>query len=309
MKGGFVFILLILVFVGVIFLSTSGSLEKIGIDKVDFSIFKNNSSGTSAKSGGTIKKPEPKNSRSIPIKTIASPKSTSTINPKNIPEGFVLEQLSPFFQKIELRSVSPGSASSYGRIRVEAIKLLEGEAVSMRGWQIQGKRAILYIPQAVANYGPAGVDSPSDIVLKNREFINIYSNTSAIGINFRLNKCMGYLENVNKFTPALPRSCPDVLDDFGNYNLSSQCEDYLDSLQTCALSKTNQLWLQNSNEFACRSILDQVNYRGCFERHSTDKNFLSSEWRVWTGSRFLDIRHDRVLLFDNRGLLVDEYEY
>jgi len=36
---------------------------------------------------------------------------------------------------------------------------------------------------------------------------------------------------------------------------------------------------------------------------------LSHEWRVWTGHKFLDYYHDKLLLLDKNGLLVDLRQY
>jgi hypothetical protein len=237
--------------------------------------------------------------------------TSSPIVPKDIPTGFTLSQLSPHFNKFKIGSVSPGSATSNGRVSISNT-LKEGERIDVTGWVLKAKKASLYIPQAVAVYGPLGLDKPSSITLGKGEVLNIYTNKSPIGLNLRMNKCIGYLDTtINKFSPALPKNCPDPIDDVsGLYNLSSRCEDYIDSLSRCVVPKIDsQVWLQGQGEYACREFLNKVNYKGCYDAHLADADFLGKEWRVWTGTRFLDPRHDRILLFDKQGLLVREYIY
>lgn len=237
--------------------------------------------------------------------------TSSPILPKDIPTGFTLSQLSPHFNKFRISSVSPGSATSNGKVSI-LNSLKEGERVDVTGWVLKAKKASQYIPQAVAVYGPLGLDKPSDITLGKGEVLNIYTNKSPIGLNLRMNKCIGYLDTtINKFSPALPKNCPDPADDVsGLYSLSSRCEDYIDSLSRCVVPKIDsQVWLQGQGEYACREFLNKVNYKGCYDLHRVDADFLDKEWRVWTGTRFLDPRHDRILLFDKQGLLVTEKSY
>ncbi len=85
------------------------------------------------------------------------------------------------------------------------------------------------------------------------------------------------------------------------------CQDYILSLGSCRLPSPNVL-LPYFDE-ACKTFLNNLNYSGCFQKYRSDKDFLGREWRVWSGTKFLDDRHDQLLLFDNKGLLVDDYSY
>ncbi len=65
----------------------------------------------------------------------------------------------------------------------------------------------------------------------------------------------------------------------------------------------------------CYDVLSTINYQGCYEKNHAGKNFLSNEWWIWLGKysqpqvNIFDPLHDRVLLFDANGKLVDEYIY
>jgi hypothetical protein len=235
-----------------------------------------------------------------------SQKPPSLIAPSDVPEGFTVDQLSPHFKKVRFNSISPTSGfNSYSRIAITG--QAEGvDKINVTGWLIQANRGSQRVPQAVDVYDPNGLTAMTDIYLGNGDTLYISSAFSAAYKNFRLNKCTGYLENFYHFTPPLPRSCPS-LDTAEVRRFSGACQDYVRSLGTCGLPAANPPVPEYDT--ACRRFIDTINYRGCFDRHRGDADFLSREWWTWTGHRFLDERHDRVLLLDNQGLLVDIREY
>lgn len=290
-----VFLLLLVAFVGMLLLVQSGSLEKFGVEKLDFSYKK--STSTTSSSGGKVDGGKGETGGQV--------KSSSTISPKSVPEGFTLEQLSPHFGKIKV-SVSGGSTRSESKITLSGSRIGPDESINITGWFIKGKKSSQYIPRAVADYIPLGTAAESDIVIKKGEFVYIYSNKSAIGVNLRLNKCMGYLNNNIKFTPTLPNNCPRLdLSEVANF--SDQCYNYVRSIGRCKLPKTNIQLPQN--DYGCRPFLDKVNYKGCYDAHRADEDFFSREWRVWTGYKFLVAEVDQVELYDKNGLLVDVRKY
>lgn len=223
-----------------------------------------------------------------------------------IPSGFTRADLSPYFNKVKISSAyfsSYGSAPS--QIQLYAY-LTPGERVNVTGWLIRGNRGSVYIPQAVDVYDPSGLAPQSDIYLKNGDVLYIYSTTSGVGVNLHLNKCIGYLSNTNIFNPPLPLNCPYInRSDIANF--TGQCQTYIMSLATCQMPAANPPIPQN--DYGCLAFINKLNYGGCFSVHRSDYDFLSNEWRVWTGSQFLDFQHDRLLLFDRQGLLVSEYTY
>ena len=291
-----VFLLLIVVFVGMLLLVQSGTLSKFGIDKLDF-----NYKSTSTSKGGGGKTVVSTNGSSG-----GQVKSSSTISPRSVPEGFALEQLSPHFGKIKISSVSGGSPRYDSKITLTGSKIETDEAIDITDWLIKGKKSSQYIPKAVNDYLPIGNAAESDIILKKNEYVYIYSNESAIGINFRLNKCIGYIQNVTKFTPALPNNCPRPdLSEVANF--SDQCYNYVRSIGTCKLPSTNIQLPQN--DYGCRPFLDKINYKGCYDAHRADADFFIKEWRVWTGYKFILSVKDQVELYDKNGLLVDLRKY
>lgn len=236
---------------------------------------------------------------------LSPPEVQPSVNPADIPQGFTLSELSPYFNEVRIGSVSPGYFGGYGQTSLYTY-LNPADAVNITGWRLQANWGSMIVPQAVNVYEPSGLTPESDIVLKNSDTVNIYSSTSPVGKNLHLNKCIGYLENVMTFIPSLSRSCPSI-NRSEVASFTGQCQDYIFSLGYCKSPAPNPPI--PVNDYACRTFLDTLNYRGCFDRYRTDADFLDREWRAWTGSRFGDDRHDRVLLFDTQGLLVDEYVY
>lgn len=230
------------------------------------------------------------------------------VNTEDIPSGFTAKQLSPWFRKVRVTSVStPGADTLYNYEHVALTATLgTGESVNVNGWTLLSNRGAQVIPQAARVLDFSTVFSLIDIVLRNGDAVNFYSTPSPIGINFRSNKCIGYLNGVYAFTPQLPEACPTV-DRSDIVTFTGVCQDYILSLNPCERPAMNPA--VPLNDYACRSYLQTLDYQGCVNRERRDADFPGNEWFVWTGRRFLDERHDRILVFDRRGLLVDEYVY
>lgn len=235
------------------------------------------------------------------------------INPSEIPKGYTIDQLSPFFHKVRISSVSPGtSPKTYTKVTLTARLSAELKSMNITGWILRGKdKSIRVIPRAVETYSPVEPQFLSDIVLKNSETLNLYATSSPIG-NFKLNKCIGYFAKIYNFSPALSASCP-AIDKTDISFLNSKCQDYIKTLSGCAVPDPNKTGIVGDRD--CYDFLSKINYGGCYYEHRGDADFLKSEWRVWlnrpdrANDPFLDPKHDRVELFDRLGLLVDLYIY
>lgn len=250
-------------------------------------------------STGQVTQPQPD--------TLAQPVNPN-ITLRNVPKGFTIEQLSPDFGYIRIVSVAP-PRQSYGRISLRTFFSMDRGPINISGWVLRSnKNDAETIPQGVGLHSPFGTVTEEDIVLRGGETINIYSTKSPTGTNLRLNKCMGFLNDILEFTPPLPRLCPSVdLSQISTF--SGKCQNYIRSLRACEVPDPNQFGFIEETE--CREFLSGINYRGCVELLQSDANFLRQEWRIWADRDFLymDTLHDRILLFDRNGLLVSEYVY
>lgn len=236
-----------------------------------------------------------------------APPISPAIDPAEIPAGFTLSQLSPYFHKVRFSNLWPAPPEG-GILAVSLVSYLEEKkTVDITGWRIQGNRGGQVIGRGVAAYPISGLPVESDIYLSAGDVVNMHSGVSPLGVNIKINKCMGYLENHYVFEPQLGVGCPWL--DPPPATFSGECQDYINSLWGCTEPQNNPP--VPFGEDACYAYLRDVNYRGCVERHYQDPDFTRQDWRIWIGSdnRFLDYRHDRVLLFDTRGLLVDLTTY
>ncbi len=232
------------------------------------------------------------------------------ISDSQIPAGFSRKDLSPYFNKISISSAySSSQGSTPSQIRISS-NLKKGEIVDITGYKIKSNLKEIIIPQAVNIYEPLGFAPQENIVLSNNNYINIYSNTSPLNKNLRLNKCIGYLEDIYNFNPSLPQNCPSVPRSEITY-LSGDCQNYIFSIGSCKLPDVSfyNAFPGTDQGNACRAFLNTISHNTCYQKHRFDSDFLSNEWRVWTNYNILDPRHDWLWLFDKNGLLMDEYIY
>lgn len=228
------------------------------------------------------------------------------------PTGFSLSQLSPYYDKVRLENVTRSYDDYYSQAQftLRTDYALEN-TVDVTGWKIKANRgAEMFVPQAIADYGIQGFPQTSDILLKKGDYLVIYSGKSANNKNFRLNKCIGYLNNSYTFSPALPNSCPSA-DRSSMVSFSGRCQSFIYSLGTCREPSSNEKnQFTTSEDASCSSFLNTLNYGGCYSAYHYQADFFSTEWRAWIDQRFsFDKEHDRILLYDRSGLLVDEYTY
>lgn len=252
-----------------------------------------------------------------PPKEIEKEPAITTPPPKPLPtppDGFSIAELSPSWKKVRIRNVTPPNSSNYSflngfTLRAESENT---EKVSITGWRIRGNRKIdVYIPKAAPDYGISGLPTEETILLSPSDYVVFYSTQSPVGRNFRLNSCTGYLGNTNTFTPSLSRACPTPYVNSELVTLSGNCQNFIRSLGTCPLIKANDInRFSGSNDAACRAILDRFSYGVCYNAYHNDSRFFSHEWRVWLGNPMpFDPQHDRILLYDASGFLVDQYIY
>lgn len=237
---------------------------------------------------------------------------SSSIPDYQIPGGFTRDQLSPYFNKVRISSAYYSYfAGSPSEIRLYAY-LPQGEKVNVSGWRIKSNRRELTIPQAIDVYESAGLSPESDIIISGNASLVIYSNASPLGKNLRLNKCIGYLENVQKLSSIFPSTCPAPYSRGELAELSGTCQSYILSLGSCKLPDVSfyNSFPGTDEGNKCRQFLSSVNYQSCYNAHRWDADFLSNEWRIWVNENILlDQEHDRLRLFDKQGLLVGEYSY
>ncbi len=246
-----------------------------------------------------------------PSPAAASGGSSSKITAENKivpPAGFNSSDLSPYYGEVTLSSVHPSSLGSTGNVSLYASYNAK-TPVDVTGWTIKSNFGSLLIPQALSDYNQYGYGADSDIMLGAGARLDVYNSTSPIGKNLKINECMGYLNNTYKFTPQLQCSYVSSYDRSEVSSLPGDCQNFIQSIGSCKSPTVGQI-AYFSNEPACQVVLNKLNYNGCYAQNSSSPDFYLNHWMVWMpGTWSFDQSHDRVLLLDKNGLLVDEYTY
>lgn len=226
------------------------------------------------------------------------------------PSGFTVEQLSPYYKQIKISSVYRSTyGGSYQQITLSAYSL--AEPINLNGWFLKTNKSSLgSLAKMVNDYHPYGLMSEEDLILKNNDQLYIFDSQGPLRLNLRLNKCTGFLNNNYDFRPKLPNNCP-AADRKEIVSFSGRCQSFILSLTSCQVPKPGDFnAFSQPEDTACRAFLDKINYGGCYFKHRSDADFFSRDVRVWLNQPFMfDAQHDRVLLFDRNGLLVDQYVY
>lgn len=208
----------------------------------------------------------------------------------------------------------PGSSYERTDVSISAGYTLKNP-VNITGWKIRtDSGGEVSIPKGIRDYVP-GASREVDITLGPGEKVSFYGHyrfadyKHLFGKNILLNACTGYLNDVYKFDPELPRRCP-ILKQADVASLSGGCQATVLSLPRCTAPTSAQIQ-SFQGDSSCQSFLrDKFGYANCYTAHRKDDNFFSGEWYVWLDKRIpLAEDHDRVLLLDATGALVDEFVY
>jgi|GEM_PF-940220 hypothetical protein len=239
--------------------------------------------------------------------------TTTPSKPKIVPPaGFTPDQLSSFYGMVNISSLTPTrSLSVPGKFSLVARKA-SAPGLNVTGWYLKGNRGgSVVIPRAIADYDPSGLTPESDIILKSGDMLNVYIGVTSLQRNVRLNLCMGYFNTTFKTIPSFPNACPRV-DRKDIVTFPGACQSFILSLGSCRIPTSNELnQFTLDRDAACHAVLNTLNYRGCYDRYHRRADFLDNEVRVWIsqGPFPFDTLHDRILLFDTDGKLVDVHTY
>lgn len=186
-----------------------------------------------------------------------------------------------------------------------------GRAIDVTGWRIATARESELIPRA---FNIPEIDADErDIFLPPGGEVIVVSGTMSYGRNFRENQCVGYFTEAHQFTPFLSGSCPDDNPDRTQLlrkGFNGQCVDLIQSIPSCRRPIV-PLAAGIIGQACAEYVSQNFNYYSCVRDFRNDKDFLKKTWRtaLRRGTKLYDPRHDRVILRDQNGLLVDEFEY
>ncbi len=186
--------------------------------------------------------------------------------------------------------------------------------ILITGWKLKSPvtGASVAIPQGIVLPFSGQVISKENIFASPGDRVFIVTGRSPTGYSFRLNKCTGYFEQFQNFTPSLPLECPYAnagpLPQPPNH-LNDACLDYLDSISRCIVP-VNNIPPGLSPECS-RYVSEKISYGGCVSVHKNDPDFYKKEWRVYL-DRDTELWKDRrevIKLLDLNGKTVGAVSY
>ena len=188
-------------------------------------------------------------------------------------------------------------------------------AVNITGWKLRSLMSgrEVTIPQGTYLFFTSTVNGEQDIYVTGGDTVYLLTGTSPIGVNFKTNKCSGYLEQFQNFTPYLSTSCPlprdENLSAISNLSINNACLDYIDSFPKCRIQTET---LPSSWSYECKNFVQtKINYSSCIDIHKEDKNFYGHEWRVYLkrNNTIWKNSSEDIVLYDNFGKVVGELKY
>ncbi|MBU3942402.1 hypothetical protein KKA24_00285 [Patescibacteria group bacterium] len=209
--------------------------------------------------------------------------------------------------KVKIYNINKASEYNPSLIKID-VRPYKGEPINLTGWSIKTRKGTFTIPQGMEYYKKDGYSS--DIIIKESSYLNIIGESEPFGTkkNFKTNVCLGYLSKSENIYPSFYSYCStpklEELDGFTPY-----CKEYLINQRTCKMPDYSSDFKISTDSSCVSYILNYFTYNGCFERSSKEKDFLSNYWYIYVNKNIVEELHDTVYLYDQNGILIDEYLY
>lgn len=229
-------------------------------------------------------------------------------NADRTPEAYEFAtKFSPYYGMVAIASANARATDP----AVEQL-VIQGKTkalINITGWTVGSEkhRTDYRIPDAYEITNHPFLERKGNIMLNDKSKVTMYTGVGASGVNFRMNSCIGYLNNYYKFTPALPLICPKP-NTLETQELSSYCQKVIAKNAGCKEPNLNDILINTE----CRDYISaHFNYSKCVEVNYNYYDFLKDEWRVYLGhSREIWVNEaDAILLRDENGLVVSRYKY
>lgn len=208
-----------------------------------------------------------------------------------------------------------GSADPNNESITVSVNQNAGTVIDLTGWTIKSESSgnASIIPKGTETPMSGVVNEVQDIVLSPGTSADVSSGRSPIGASFRENKCIGYFNQYQKFSPALPLNCPapedEIISVYGdNYIRDAACISYVNNLPRCQTQLTPPVGASS----ACQQFLvTYLNYNGCVDAHKNDTDFQGDTWRIYLGrtTPLFRSKNEVVKLLDRDGKTVDAFSY
>lgn len=184
--------------------------------------------------------------------------------------------------------------------------------IDISEWQIwsvaTGNRATIGKGLLYPQENGGGLLSP--IILNPGEEAIVYTGLSPLKYSFKQNICFGYMEKqFNSY--RINNQCPYLEDaalPLPFFDRRDECKEFIERLPQCEVPNKDADYPDGISEQCQNHIESLVGYDNCMNYWRNNENFLYEDWFVYlnrTGKMYRD-RNEKILLFDERGILVDE---
>jgi hypothetical protein len=214
---------------------------------------------------------------------------------------------SPYFGKVKISSVQTKTSSRSSLVKLTTY-LKNDEIIKFSGWRLQGKAGTRYILKGIEKYKPAYGLYPNEVIFLERgDTVYISGEASPLGndINFRPNKCMGYLTHTVDFPITIQKNCPKpTKEEIAHFDAC--CQEFILGMRKCEIPDYPINLFDN-----CKVYLDKnFDYEGCFANYSSDEDFLTNQWHIYLNYNIVvSDSCDILYLRDRNGLFVDKHSY
>ena len=193
------------------------------------------------------------------------------------------------------------------------------QTLAITGWVIEGRAERFTIPKGVELI-PEGIQGAvyEPIVLQRGDRVRISGaeNPFTSKLSFKPNACFGYLKDKRIFPVSVPSSCPRDIPKLAEMDhLPEDCQEFILDFRHCKEPLTYPSTSPLINDFQCRTFYEnlefKLSYDGCVKNHKAEDNFFREEWHIYVDEedRLVRSTHDRILLKDQDGVIIDEFVY
>lgn len=187
------------------------------------------------------------------------------------------------------------------------------EGVSLVGWKLASSASNnqATLPNASELPSSGRVSATGPVTLSPGEEAIVVTGRSPVGVSFKENRCTGYFEERQNFSPTLSLACPTPGEEFSNYYDDSdddECEFYVRGMPRCE----TETKVPDNLSSSCEAFIDEyLNYNGCIAAHKVENGFYTGTWRLFLGKSDELWRKSRetILLIDPAGQTVDALSY
>ncbi len=222
--------------------------------------------------------------------------------------------ISPYFDKVEISRVQTQTSSRSSLITLST-HLKKKEEVNITGWQIKGKQGSFVIPEGIEKYRTYYSPVPTESIFVKRGdkiYLSSALNPLGRGINFRPNKCLGYLTNYpnyRDFAISLSKKCPRPTKEEIS-GLDPCCQEFIFDNETCKIPDYSSNFIILSDSECVFYLNENFNYDGCFRNYFRDEDFIMKNWHIYMNRNLVVSNScDTFYLRDQNNLFIDKYTY